>query len=32
VIATHDPYVCQHPLIQRTLEMSDGRLIRAVTP
>lgn len=27
IIASHDPFVCQHPLIQRTFEMSDGRLI-----
>lgn len=26
IIATHDPFVYQHPLIRRTLEMSDGRL------
>jgi putative ABC transport system ATP-binding protein len=27
IIATHDPFVYQHPLIERTLEMSDGRLV-----
>ncbi len=29
IIATHDPFVYQHPLIRRTLEMSDGRLVGA---
>lgn len=26
IIATHDPYVYQHPLVQRTIEMSDGHM------
>jgi len=32
IIATHDPFVCRHPLIKRTVEMSDGRLLGAVNP
>jgi putative ABC transport system ATP-binding protein len=28
VIATHDPFVCEHPLVTRTFEMRDGRIER----
>lgn len=29
IIATHDPFVYQHPLIRRTLDMNDGCLVGA---
>lgn len=32
IIATHDPFVYQHPLIRRSLEMSDGCLLGAQKP
>lgn len=32
IIATHDPLVCVHPLVDRTIELQDGRLLEeAVT-
>lgn len=27
IIATHDPFVYSHPIVRRTLEMNDGRLV-----
>ncbi|BCR06563.1 ABC transporter ATP-binding protein [Desulfuromonas versatilis] len=32
LIATHDPYIFEHPLVDRSIEMHDGRIAGAATP